>query len=137
MTTTAQDFYVVYDGEPDAGDHDPMAVAFPSSLLNDAKDTFNENIKEGLASKNDGLFLVRLLNVPEAKWEELCETDTLNKVVTGGFKGYNTEIVEQWKTGLTDWIPSSTEDDGEIPEGAVATDTGWAYEEESGNPYSA
>lgn len=135
MTNTAQDFYVVYDGEPDIGEYNPMAVAFPSNLLNDAKDTFNENIKEGLASKNDGLFLIRLLNVPEEKWESLCEVDSLNKVVSGGFKGYKTEMVEQWKTGLTDWIAEATEDDGEIPEGAIATETGWVHEDVSNNPY--
>lgn len=127
-TTTAEldlkTWYVLHDGLPEDGsvrNSNPLAGSgnFESEMLSD----FNDTINKGFADKDLGLFLVKLTDVKASQVEAL-ESD-LDGVVQSGFKGFNVEVVEAYKTALADWTPESLGDLDHLTEGIEPDADGW------------
>lgn len=99
------EWYVLFDGY--IGDEgklpDPNAVAFPGHMKDEAFQEFDDVIKEGLANKDSGLYIVKLSNVREDQYDSLSDEDLVNIIVLSDFEGFESEVVKKHKTGVEDW----------------------------------
>lgn len=102
-------FYMVYDGieDPTIND-DPGAFAAIEEFKDDVFASYDKSYSSGYASKNAGLFLVKLTDVTDEQAEVLEEDP--DTVVTEGFKGFNVEVVKSYHTSAEDWSEESRSD---------------------------
>lgn len=127
MTTTAIDlgtWFVLHDGLADDGtvtDTNPLAGS--GGFEAEMRSEFNETINKGYANKDLGLFLVKLTDVSAEQAEEL--EDNLEAVVASGFKGYNVEVLEEYRSKLSDWAPEALADLDDLDAGVEADADGW------------
>jgi len=125
--TTAIDletWYVLHDGpSEDGGDEGSNPLAGSGGFEAEMRKEFNETINKGYANKDRGLYLVKLTNVTDEQSDAL--EDDLESVVASGFKGYSVEVLEEYKTKLSDWAPEALGDLDALDEGLEADEDGW------------
>lgn len=124
MTETLDTWYVVHDGlvEDEANlDTNPLAANGPHA--EEIREAFKKTIADGFADKDRGLFLKKLTGVTPAQADELEES--LDAVVASDFKGYNVEVLESWKSSLSDWAPEALGDLDHLVEGVEPDADGW------------
>lgn len=119
-------WFVLYTGKTE-GDtsEDPNALAYPAEAEADIHKEFTDTINNGYADKDRGLFLVKLTGVKAEDAEKLEDRESLRTIVLSDFDGFETEIVEEYKTKLSDWTEESLSDLDELDEGHEADEDGW------------
>lgn len=125
--TTAIDlgtWYVLHDGLVDNESNiDTNPLAGSGGFEAEMRKEFHDTINKGFADKDRGLYLVKLTEVTDEQSDAL--EDRLEEVVASNFKGYKAEVVEEYKTKLSDWDSAALADLDDLDAGIEADEDGW------------
>lgn len=124
MTEQLDTWYVVHEGLVDGSSNlDTNPLAANGEFTAEITEAYKKTITDGFADKDRGLYLKKLTGVTDEQANELEEN--LDAVVASDFEGFNVEVVEAWKSSLSDWAPEALGDLDHLIEGQEPDADGW------------
>ena len=139
MSDKTETWYVLYNGQPEIASKSEwktFALAIPD--IETAKQEFDDSIKEGFVTKNDGLYLVEGEGLTDEDIDKFLTDEGIDAVVKSGFKGYKTKEVEVDKASVDSWIPEAqyADLDDFMPDGILPDENGViTFRISDSNPY--